>query len=893
MAESIVRLRVDSKEYDNKIKRAEQGLLSLERELNKTGKSFEKADKDTVAYIGALGKMQTVSMSARGKVGELSSAFVNLSQVYGRMTDEAKKGEAGKALSSSLEQIKQRTIAAKQELEQLNGQLKTVKMPDLGASGSGMFGGGSMSGVMQVFGGNMLTKVAGWAASFAAELGDCVKQGIELARQGEGVRIAFERLGRGDLLQGLREATHGTVTDLELMKAAVKFNDFKLPVQELGTMLAFAQQKAKDTGQSVDYMVDSIVTGLGRKSLMILDNLGLSAAEIKEKMKETGDMTTAVGAIIREQMKKAGDYVETAADKATQANVELENAMTRLGQTFQPLTQAGNDMWTSLKVGAINLLNDAVEPLISRLTEAGRLRKALDNINAPAGEGTTLAQKHLGVLGHYSGTREQKQQLSEKQLAKYGNEEAKAWREAAKYRAAYNRELEKGGNNAGVLQGYKQAQLRAEANARGWAQTAADYRKGLGAVLNPAASAPAADAGGKSVIPRRSAGGGGRTTTIEEVFPEGSMKALQKEMQELQKAQGLVTDAQAWKDYQQQIDEVTKKMNTLKGVTDADAGSLKGLSDEMAELRKERELMSDPISIAVQDEKIKQVQEEIDRLNGKVVTVEVDVDDLTPFEKLQESIRVEISDKNVEVDANSLHSLMKAAIENGIEDVDMDFSSLQEKMGEGLDIPDEAWTSLEAKINEKLKEMGIDPISLDIETGNLQKAGKDAAKGWQEAAGAISSVGSALQQVEDPSVKIAGIVAQAIANIALAFSKADIKEGSSGNIWAWIAATASGVATMVSTIASIKSATSGYAEGGIVKGTTYSGDQIFAGEAMVNAGELVLNKAQQGNLATALRDNRGGGGGVELARVSGEQIYVAMNNFLRRSGRGELVTWKY
>ena len=101
------------------------------------------------------------------------------------------------------------------------------------------------------------------------------------------------------------------------------------------------------------------------------------------------------------------------------------------------------------------------------------------------------------------------------------------------------------------------------------------------------------------------------------------------------------------------------------------------------------------------------------------------------------------------------------------------------------------------------------------------------------------------------------------------------------------------MATMVSTIASIKSATSGYAEGGIVKGTTYSGDQIFAGEAMVNAGELVLNKAQQGNLATALRDNRGGGGGVELARVSGEQIYVAMNNFLRRSGRGELVTWKY
>jgi hypothetical protein len=33
-------------------------------------------------------------------------------------------------------------------------------------------------------------------------------------------------------------------------------------------------------------------------------------------MKETGDMTKAVGQIIREQMAKAGDYVETAADRA-------------------------------------------------------------------------------------------------------------------------------------------------------------------------------------------------------------------------------------------------------------------------------------------------------------------------------------------------------------------------------------------------------------------------------------------------------------------------------------------------------------------------------------------------------------------------------------------------
>ena len=242
-----------------------------------------------------------------------------------------------------------------------------------GFGGGGLFGGGKLDGMLQVFGGNVMTKIAGAGLSFAGELKDMVAQGIELARQGEGVRIAFERLGRGDILQGLREATHGTVTDLELMKAAVKFNDFKLPLDELGTMLAFAQQKAKDTGQSVDYMVDSIVTGLGRKSLMILDNLGLSAAAVKEKMKETGDMTKAVGEIIREQMAKAGDYVETAADRATKANVEVQNAMERLGETFQPLTDSATSMWTDIKVGALDLLNSAVKPLIKALQEAGAL----------------------------------------------------------------------------------------------------------------------------------------------------------------------------------------------------------------------------------------------------------------------------------------------------------------------------------------------------------------------------------------------------------------------------------------------------------------------------------------------------------------------------------------
>jgi hypothetical protein len=58
---------------------------------------------------------------------------------------------------------------------------------------------------------------------------------------------------------------------------------------------------------------------------------------------------------------------------------------------------------------------------------------------------------------------------------------------------------------------------------------------------------------------------------------------------------------------------------------------------------------------------------------------------------------------------------------------------------------------------------------------------------------------------------------------------------------------------------------------------------------MVSSGELILNKAQQNAVAQGLQEERGGGYS-STPYVDGEKIYLGMNNFLRRSGRGEIVT---
>ena len=79
-----------------------------------------------------------------------------------------------------------------------------------------------------------------------------------------------------------------------------------------------------------------------------------------------------------------------------------------------------------------------------------------------------------------------------------------------------------------------------------------------------------------------------------------------------------------------------------------------------------------------------------------------------------------------------------------------------------------------------------------------------------------------------------------------------------------------------------------HAAGGTVAGNTYSGDQL---PAMLNAGELVLNRAQQGNLASQLQ---GGTGAMQLsAIITGEQLRLVLNNNGRRTGRGEYVTTNF
>ena len=191
------------------------------------------------------------------------------------------------------------------------------------------------------------------------------------------------------------------------------------------------------------------------------------------------------------------------------------------------------------------------------------------------------------------------------------------------------------------------------------------------------------------------------------------------------------------------------------------------------------------------------------------------------------------------------------------------------------------------------------PVEADIDYQGMIKAQEeleelqaaaDAEKlfgAWNDAANGISAVGSALSSIDDPAAKVLGIIAEAIATIALTFAKS-LK--GTFTPWDWIAGAATGAATMVSTIAAIKSATAEYhANGGFVGQGIKRGTDVVP--AMLTPGELVLNKAQQVNVAEGLRQNSLSNLHLET-RVRNEDMVICLNAGSVRRGRGEYLTSK-
>jgi hypothetical protein len=196
----------------------------------------------------------------------------------------------------------------------------------------------------------------------AAVVKQAVDIGLSLARlsgNAEGVERAFARAFPNSVntLNQLREATHGAVNDLELMQKTLQAANLGIAIEKLPILLEFAAARAQQTGESVDYLVDSIVTGIGRKSVLKLDNLGLSTTRLKEQFdgaaiasKSVGEVTAGIADIAKVELEKMGGYVETAATKVSQLESNWENLRKTLAKKIEsgPIIDFFNESFQGL-----------------------------------------------------------------------------------------------------------------------------------------------------------------------------------------------------------------------------------------------------------------------------------------------------------------------------------------------------------------------------------------------------------------------------------------------------------------------------------------------------------------------------------------------------------------
>ena len=122
----------------------------------------------------------------------------------------------------------------------------------------------------------------GIAVVGAKKLYDAISGSIELAGKSQGVTQAFNNMGKAigftdQSLGKLSQAVDGTVNSVDLMTQAN--NAMLLGIadsdEQMAQLFDTAQRLAKAVGEDAKFGIDSLVTGMGRQSKLMLDNLGI------------------------------------------------------------------------------------------------------------------------------------------------------------------------------------------------------------------------------------------------------------------------------------------------------------------------------------------------------------------------------------------------------------------------------------------------------------------------------------------------------------------------------------------------------------------------------------------------------------------------------------------
>lgn len=996
MADVIARLKVDSSEYDSKINKARNGLLRLEESLRAAGKDFTQADSAQVKFVQDLGKMETVSRTARGQMNELKTAFTDLSVQYKRMSDLERQSPIGKAMAQSLGQLKGRIATLRTDLagveKQLGGVGGNAFTRGLGSAFS-MFGPAALAagGVMAAMNGlrtamssliqtNMQFEQA--SANLAAVLGTTRDQTTALTAQAKQLgattqytaiqitdlqtnlaRLGFtqqEILASTKAIQYFATATRADLgeaanlagaalrgfgmnaSEMERVASVLAVSTTKsaLSFEKLATAIPIVAPVAKQFGFTIEDTVtmlaklsdagmDASMSATATRNIFLkmanesgklaqalgrpvhnVEEFGEALKELREKGMSLNDILSMVGVRSTAAFAVFADNADTLKDfkdSITGCSDALQGMVDEQLNTLQGSVTIMKSAWEGLMLtfsnsnGILKETTDALTRLLQAWTNWNKRRQGGDAAISTYELGLSNEQRK-GAKAVVEGYRAGGMKDEEIKL-KIETDTQPLVEARDKAKALYD-QLEKI-QNAGQQQAWNKAfrNMFPEYNVEQHG-AAPNYLAQQIAAQNDAIALQNYMA--SLVTPASVGTPAGSGTNGEGSADKKTTARLKARYEEEEKAQIAALDRMVMKEeeYEAKVYEIKRAaLEKIAKLYDEDSAeraranaaissldiSYQGTQMRLANKKEKSETKS-------QEAIIKGLPAERDTrvTSQNISTLQKQFQDELSHAFVGSEGYLIAADKIA--DLNAFQNLLKQAMAAGVEFNPAQMQMLFDNIRLGVDVEDADWQKLVDEINTKLATLNFPPIELDVKTGSVKAASNDVVKmkgDWTQAAQAVAAFGSALQSVEDPTAKVAGIIAEAIASVAAGAGGAiaNAAKGDAGGPWGWLAFAISATATMISTIAAIKSATStgNYASGGIIPGTSFSGDRLTAN---VNSGELILNRAQQDRIAGQLTAGNGVMGGAQTSQpyVTGEKILLGVNNYLGRSGQGEIVT---
>jgi len=232
---------------------------------------------------------------------------------------------------------------------------------------------------------------------FANNIATGINEAMELGGQLQTLSLSFERMkeaagASGLTLESLREATKGTVSDVDLLTAANQALALGLPTEDLEELFAAAMKLGHAMGIDTKKAVESLTLGLGRQSKLILDNLGIvfqaeeayewyaasigkTAKQLTDAEKKTAWQTYAIEKL-REKAAELGDSISETQLAQERWNAQMENFKAGIGAALGPL--AGFFSALAPIQPLLSSLATAVIPmLITKITTLGGILPAI------------------------------------------------------------------------------------------------------------------------------------------------------------------------------------------------------------------------------------------------------------------------------------------------------------------------------------------------------------------------------------------------------------------------------------------------------------------------------------------------------------------------------------